>query len=129
MNYRNDEYLDKIVIKDLLLRCVIGINEWERKEKQDVMINIVIWCDLKEAARTDDIKRTVNYKDVNKEIIELVEKSSFLLIETLAEKIAQTCLKHDNVRRVSVSVEKPYALRFARTVGVEINRKKGPVTV
>jgi D-erythro-7,8-dihydroneopterin triphosphate epimerase len=123
MNSINED-LDKIVIKDLLLRCLIGINEWERKEKQDVMINIVIWCDLKEAAKTDDINRTVNYKDISKEIIRLVEKSKFLLIETLAEEIAQVCLEHDKVKRVNVTVEKPGALRLARTVGVEINRKK-----
>lgn len=124
MNSHNDQDLDKIVIKDLLLRCIIGINEWERKEEQDVVINIVIWCDLKEATKTDDINRTINYKNVSKEIIRLVGKSKFFLIETLAERIAQVCLEHNNVKRVSVTVEKPGALRFARTVGVEINRRK-----
>jgi len=124
MNSRDDEDLDRVMIKDLLLRCTIGVNEWERKEKQDVVINIVIWCNLKKAAVTDDINKTINYKDVSKETIRLVEKSKFFLIETLAEEIAKTCLKHRNIKKVKVVVEKPGALRFSRTVGVEIIRKK-----
>lgn len=116
--------LDKILIKDLLLRCIIGVNESERKDKQDVLINIVIWTDFSEATKADDINKTVNYKSVNKEIINFVEKSQFYLIETLAEKIAEICLHHEQVKKVLVTVEKPNALRFARSVGVEIVREK-----
>jgi FolB domain-containing protein len=116
--------VDKILIKDLRLRCIIGINESERREKQDVAINIVIWSDLTEAADTDDIHKTVDYKGISKSIIKLVENSKFFLVETLAEKVAQACLQHERVRRVKVTVEKPGALRFARSVGVQVVRKK-----
>ncbi len=118
------ENLDTIAIKDLLLRCIIGVNDVERHEKQDVLVNIVIWSDLSEAAVTDDLEKTVNYRQVTKEIISLVENSRFFLIETLAEKIAQTCLKHERIHKVKITVEKPGALRFARSVGVEIVRRK-----
>jgi FolB domain-containing protein len=122
---KNDECkLDRILIKDLLLRCIIGVNESERKERQDVLINVVIWADLSEAAEADDIHRTVDYKEVNKAIIKLVEDSKFYLIETLAEKVAQLCLQHERAAKVKVAVEKPGALRFTRSVGVEIVRKR-----
>ena len=124
MGKNNVRKLDKILIKDLLLRCIIGVNELERKEKQDVIINVIMWTDLTEAAETDDLRMTVDYKEVNKSIIRFVEDSEFLLIETLAERIAQICLRHERVRKVKVAVEKPSALRFARSVGVEIVRER-----
>ncbi len=121
----NHDEPDKILIKDLLLRCILGVNKFERREKQDVLINIELWCHLREAAETDDIKKTVDYKEITKNVIKLVEESTFFLVETLAEKIADVCLKRTTVRKVKVTVEKPGALRFARSVGAEIIREQG----
>ena len=61
---------------------------------------------------------------MKKKVIALVEQSSFFLIERLAEGVAQLCLEEPRVMRAQVTVEKPGALRFARTVGVEIVREK-----
>ncbi|MBN1649031.1 MAG: dihydroneopterin aldolase [Spirochaetales bacterium] len=115
---------DKIYIRDLLLRCIIGINDDERVNRQDVVINICMEADLSEAGRSDDIADTVNYKQIKTEVIRLVEHSSFFLVEKLATEIAAICLKHDRVQKTRVLVEKPAALRFARTVGVEIVRSR-----
>lgn len=120
--HREKGKIDKIFIKDLLLRCVIGINEFERRGKQDVVINVEIWSDLTSASKTDNIKEAVDYKEINKNIIKLVENSQFFLVEALAENVAQVCLQNRKVRKVRVTVEKPGALRFARSVGVEIVR-------
>jgi FolB domain-containing protein len=114
--------MDKIYIRDLMIRCVIGIYPHERKEKQDVVINLVMEGDFARACRSDKIEDAVNYKTIKKNVIRLVEKSSFNLIEKLADSIAQTCLKDRNVRRVTVTVDKPGALRFARSVAVEVSR-------
>lgn len=123
MNEHRDEgKIDKIFIKDLLLRCVIGINEFERRGKQDVVINVEIWSDLTPAAKTDNIKEAVDYKEINKNIIKFVENSQFFLVEALAENVAQVCLQNRKIKKVRVTVEKPGALRFARSVGVEIVR-------
>ncbi len=116
--------LDKIIIKDLLLRCIIGINEFERKDKQDVLINVVVWTDFARLVETDDIDKAVDYKKISKNVISLVENSKFFLTETLAEKIATVCLQPEGVKKVRVTVEKPGALRFAKSVGVEITRKR-----
>jgi dihydroneopterin aldolase/D-erythro-7,8-dihydroneopterin triphosphate epimerase len=116
--------MDRIEIHDLLLRCIIGINESERKNKQDVLINIVMWTDTRAAAASDNIDDTVNYRTVTKEIIEHVERSEYFLVERLAERIAEICLRDSHVRQVQVNLEKPGALRFARSVGVTITRTR-----
>jgi D-erythro-7,8-dihydroneopterin triphosphate epimerase len=119
-----DDSYDRIVIRDLLLRCIIGINESERHNKQDVIINIVMWADTHAAAKSDNIDDAVNYRTVAKQIIEHVEESVYFLVERLAERIAEICLRDPRVARVQVSLEKPGALRFARSVGVTIVRTR-----
>ncbi len=114
--------MDKIYIRDLALRCVIGIGEDERREKQDVVITLEIEADLRTPGSTDALADTVDYKAIKKRILALVEQSRFQLVEALAEAIAGTALEDPKVERVKVLVEKPGALRFARTVGVELER-------
>ncbi len=118
------ERLDRIIIKDLLLRCVVGINPEERVHKQDVVVTVVLYADLSKSAASDDIDDTVNYKTIKDEIVALVEGSSFLLVEKLAQRIADVCLKNRLVEGARVRVEKPGALRFARSVGVELFRRR-----
>jgi FolB domain-containing protein len=116
------ENLDKIHITDLLLQCIIGVNEWERTQKQAVVINVTLYTNLSKPCRTDNLEDSVDYKEVKAKIIAMVEKSSFNLIERLADEIARICLAHTAVRAVRVRVDKPGALRFAKSVGVEIFR-------
>lgn len=115
---------DKIYIKDLLLRCIIGINDEERVNKQDVVINITMEADLRDAGESDNIGDTVNYKKIKQDVIRLVEKSDYFLIEKMASEIAKLCLENERVLKARVLVEKPAALRFARTVGVEVSRSR-----
>lgn len=113
---------DKIHIRDLLLRCIIGINDVERRDKQDVIINAVLYIDLIKAGQTDRLEDSVDYKEMKKDIISKVENTSFSLIEKLAEEIANVCLGYSKVQKVNVIVDKPAALRFTRSVAVEITR-------
>ncbi|MEO5345193.1 MAG: dihydroneopterin aldolase [Magnetococcus sp. YQC-9] len=113
---------DRIFIRDLLLRCVIGIQEWERHTLQDVVIHLELGTDTARAGESDRIEDAVDYKKLTKKIIAHVEASSCQLVEALAEQIAAICLDHPLVETVRVSVEKPGALRFARSVGVTIER-------
>lgn len=115
---------DQIQIKDLQLRTIIGINEEERRDRQDVVINIVLRADTRAAGASDDIDDAVNYRTITKRIIRLVEESQFCLVERLAAEIAAICLQDPRVESARVRVEKPGALRFARSVGVEIHRTR-----
>lgn len=118
--------LDAIHIRDLNLRCIIGIFPEERREKQDVILNVTMYADLRQACRSDRIEDTINYKAVKLRIVEAVEKSQFSLVERLAEEIAGLCLEDPLVRRVTVTVDKPAALRFGKSVAVEITRDRLP---
>jgi FolB domain-containing protein len=119
-----EQWLDRIHIRDLRLRCIIGLYPHERTERQDVVIQITLYVDLSLPGRTDRLEDSVDYKAVKQRVVAMVEGSSFLLLERLAEEIARLCLEDQRVRRVRVLVEKPGALRFARTVGVEIQREQ-----
>lgn len=115
---------DQIHIKDLLLRTIIGINNEERRNRQDVLINIVLHADTRAAGLSDAIEDAVNYRTITKRVIALVENSSFFLVEKMAAEIAAICLEDSRVQAATVRVEKPGALRFARSVGVEIYRTR-----
>lgn len=114
--------MDKIFIRDLALRCIIGIYPEERREKQDVVINVEMHADLRKAGRSDDLNDTVDYKSIKKGILKLVERSGFQLIESLAEHIADLALADAKVQQVTVTIDKPGALRFAKASAVEITR-------
>jgi len=117
--------MDYILIEDLLARCIIGINEDERREKQDVVINIVLAHDSRKAGRSDDFADAVDYRSIKKRVFTMVEQSEFLLVEALAESIADICLENAAVTEAQVTVHKPSALRFARSVGIRITRERG----
>jgi D-erythro-7,8-dihydroneopterin triphosphate epimerase len=118
---------DEIRIKGLFLRTIIGINDDEREHKQDVRISLALAVDTRAAARSDEIDDAVNYRTITKDVIDLVENSKFFLVERMAEEIARLCLRDPRVERVRVSIEKPAALRFARSVGVVIRRSRSDV--
>ena len=116
---------DCIEIRDLMVRAIVGINDEERVNRQDVVINLTIWSDLRDSGRTDDIDDTINYRTLAKLVIELVEESSFFLVEKLATEIALLSFEFsESIERIRVTVEKPGAIRFARSVGVTIERTR-----
>jgi FolB domain-containing protein len=117
--------MDKIFVKDLLVRGIIGINPEERVKLQDIVINMTLFADVRQAAQSDDIAHAVNYKSITKRIIEHVESSSDFLVEKLVTDIARIILtEFEGVQRVQVRVEKPGAVRFAQSVGIEIERSR-----
>jgi FolB domain-containing protein len=115
--------MDKVFIKDLLIRGVIGISEKERSQPQDIIVNVTLYTDIKKGGTTDDINNCVNYRTIAKAILAHVEKTPRYTVEALATDISTICLENQAVSRVRVSVEKPGAVRFSKSVGVEIVRK------
>ena len=114
---------DRIEIKDLLLRGIVGVNESERRKRQDILVNVRMTADTADAAAADSLESAVNYRTVSKEIIALVEASNYHTVERLATEIARLIVTGHPVTKVKVTVEKPGALRFARSVGVTIKRR------
>ncbi len=115
---------DKVFIRDLSARAIIGVNDWERRDKQEVLINIEMSTDVSAAAKADDVNVSVNYRTVAKTVLQHVGDSSRLTLEALGMDIIKLCLSMEQVVAARVRVEKPGAVRFARSVGVELERRK-----
>ena len=113
-----------IRIKNLLLRTIVGIKKEEREKKQDVMINIELEMDHSQAAASDQIENTLDYRALTKRIIGLVEKSQFFLVETLADEILKLVMEDPRVEKGRVEVDKPHALRFAQSVSIEVQASR-----
>ena len=116
--------MDKVIIKDLLARGIIGVNDWERKRAQDILINITMFTDTRRAGESDNLEDCVNYSTISKKMLAHAERVNRLTVEALANDLAKICLEEKRVQRVIVSVEKPGAVRFAKSVGVEIERSR-----
>ena len=110
-----------IHVRDLALRGIIGIQDWEREKQQDLIINITVDYDAAKAAETDDIAQAVDYKALKQKVIKLVETSRFNLVEKLANEILKIVLEDKKVTSASVTIDKPHALRFARSVAVTMS--------
>ena len=114
--------MDIVFINDLRIETIIGIYDWERKVKQTISLDLEMGTDIRKSAATDAIEDTLNYKAVAKRLIAFVEDSKYLLVETLAEKIAEIVLLEFTVPWLKLTVHKPGAVRGSRDVGVIIER-------
>lgn len=120
-----DTQLDRVIIRNLLVRGIVGINPDERENRQDILVNVTMWADTRPAAASDSIDDAVNYRTVSKAIIAHIEQSEPYLVERLAADLVQICFETDSrVQAVELTVEKPGALRFADSVGVTIYRTR-----
>ena len=116
--------MDKIIIKCLKVKSIIGTLPEERQKKQEIEFNIELDCDLSAAGGSDDLNDTVNYQAVESDVLAMAEASSFLLLERLAEEAANICLKYELVKCAKVTIDKPGALKHSRSVAVCIERRK-----
>ncbi len=115
---------DKIMIKDLEIECIIGIRNRERNEKQSVIITVEINTDTKKVAKSSNIKDTINYSSIIKNIKKLAADKKYLLLETMAEDIAKLILKNKKANEVKVLIKKPKAILKGKYAAVEIVRTK-----
>ena len=113
-----------IRIKNLRLRTIIGINDWERNETQDVILNVEIVFDGTRVVETGRIEDTVNYKEIKKRIIDQVEKPHFYLLDKLAHHVLHIIMEDEKVIRAAVEIDKPQALRFADSVSISCSAER-----
>jgi FolB domain-containing protein len=116
--------MDQIFIKNIIARGIIGINDWEREKPQEIRINAVLFANLRKAGESDDIADSVNYRTIAKKLQQHAETAERLTVEALAADLAKICLEDPGVERVRIRVEKPGAVRFSESVGVEIERSR-----
>ncbi|HEY5269204.1 MAG TPA: dihydroneopterin aldolase [Anaerolineales bacterium] len=114
--------MDKILIQNLRVQGILGVNDWERTTQREIVVNVTLFTDTLRAAQSDDITDCVDYSQVAKEIRTLVESARRFTVEALAEDIAGFCLSRPGVQKVTVRVEEPGAVKGTESVGVEIER-------
>lgn len=114
--------MDIVYIRSLQVETVIGIYDWEREIRQVVVLDLEMGTDIRQAALTEDIESTLNYKSVCDRLIEFISSSEFLLVETMAEEIAALVMQEFNVPWIKLSLGKPAAIPEAASVGVIIER-------
>jgi dihydroneopterin aldolase len=122
--------MDIVYIRDLQVETIIGIYDWEREVRQTISIDLDMAANISKAARSDNIEDALNYKAVAKRLISFIESSSCLLVERLAEEVAQIVVEEFNVPWVKLRLSKPGALRGSRDVGLIIERGEklsGPI--
>jgi len=114
--------MDIVYINDLKIDTIIGIYDWEREVRQIISLDLEMGTDIRQAAATDDIQYALNYKAVSKRLIEFIEGSEFLLVETMAEQVSEIIRQEFKVPWLRLRIGKPGAIRGARDVGVVIER-------
>ncbi|OIV38919.1 dihydroneopterin aldolase [Mangrovactinospora gilvigrisea] len=100
---------DRITLRGLRARGHHGVFPEERRDGQEFAVDLVLSLDTRPAAAGDDLARTVHYGVVSEEVVGIVAGEPVDLIETLAQRIADQCLKHEAVQEVEVTVHKPDA--------------------
>jgi dihydroneopterin aldolase/D-erythro-7,8-dihydroneopterin triphosphate epimerase len=125
VTHETSSSLDQIHIKDLLVSGILGIKPDERVNPQNILVNATLWADTRPAALSDDIEDAVNYRTITKRLIAHIEEGKPMLVERLVAELVDICFDSDDrVAAVALTVEKPGALRYARSVGITIHRTR-----
>ncbi|MEH6491522.1 dihydroneopterin aldolase [Halopseudomonas sp.] len=115
--------MDQVFIKGLTTDAVIGVYDWERTIRQPLIFDLDMAWDIRPAAADEDLAATLNYAAISEYIINFVEASSFLLVETLAEQLVAKLRKEFHIPWMRLRVTKPAAVKQATGgVGVVIER-------
>ncbi len=114
--------MDIVFIRELKADTVVGIYDWERRIRQNVVLDLDMGTDIAKAAKSDRIQDTLDYKAVAKRVSQFVSAAEFQLVETLAEKVAELVMQEFKVRWVKVALHKPGAVSGSKSVGVVIER-------
>lgn len=113
---------DIIFISSLEIDTIIGINPEEKQNSQTVILDLEVTTNTLSCTKDDDLSKTINYQEIYDEVIKLVQNNSKQLIESLAEDIASFILDNFSVSTVKVTLQKPNALKLAKSAGITIER-------
>ena len=113
-----------IRITDLKISTLIGINDWERTQEQEIMFNIRMEYDASKAISSDSLQQALDYKTLKLKIIDFVQKSHFGLLEKLTQEVLNLIMMDKRILKATVQIDKPNALRFARSVSVEMSNSR-----
>ena len=119
---------DTVFVRGLEVECIIGFIDWERRIKQKVVLDLELPVDCARAAASDDVIDTLDYMSVARRVREFVGQSHFMLVETMAHRLALLLLEEFGMEWIRLSINKPGAVRGSRDVGVSIERRRDALT-
>jgi dihydroneopterin aldolase len=114
--------MDKVFIEQLVVVTTIGVYDWEQQIKQKLVFDIEMAHDNRPAGQSDDVTDALDYAQVSQKIIQYVENGKFLLIERVAEEVANLIMTTFTVPWLRIRLTKPGAVPQAAGVGVVIER-------
>lgn len=114
---------DTVFIEGLQADAVIGVYDWEKKIKQQLVFDLVMNHDNRVPAATDDLSKTLDYEAISNYITAYCQEHVFELIETLAERLLESLMAKFELTEVELTLRKPGAVPTARAVGVKIKRR------
>ena len=117
-------YKRKVLIKDLVLKMLVGIHSFERKKKQRVKFNLIINIDHNLFPNDKDLKSIVNYEHVIKIIKKIIARKHYPLLETLSEKIFDKLFENMRIRKILLRIEKLDVIKNTSSVGIELEKTK-----
>ena len=112
--------MDKIIIRDLRANVLVGTLEREQKYRQEIVATLTMHLDLAPAGNSDDLARSVDYAEIARRALGIMETGRFQLLEALGTALGDMIMEYAPVRRAEVLLEKPRALDFAH-VGIEMH--------
>lgn len=115
--------MDTLFLHGLKADTLIGVHDWERRQRQTLVLDIDIGIDVRAAVRSDDIDDTIHYGELAEVLRHNLAQQQFMLLEALAEHVAQLLLDDFDAQWVRVRVVKPGILAQVREVGVQIERR------
>ena len=118
------KYKRKVIIKDLTLKILVGIHNFEKKNKQRVKFNIEILTDPYVTPNNKDLNSILNYEEVVIKIKKLTDSTNHELLEDLAENIFNILFKNKLVKKISLKLEKLDILKKTKSVGIEVTKTR-----
>ncbi len=116
--------MDKISIQGLLVNSKIGIFSWEKQIEQPLEIDLTYRCDARYIAQEDDINQAIDYAAISHTIKQFTQENRFQLLETLAEKLADTLLQQFDLAWIQLTIKKIAAIKGAKYVAIDLERER-----
>ncbi len=117
--------MDRLSVRALQVRCIVGVHAHERKREQDLLVDADLWFDFSTAAASDRLDDTVDYTRVTEDLAAFVRAERFRLIETLARRACDRILAQEpRLRRCRLTIRKPAALPEAECAAVTVDRER-----
>jgi FolB domain-containing protein len=114
---------DKVFVKNLVVPCKVGVTKEEKSKKQNIIVDIEVFCDLSHAGATDILSKSLSYSEIQEKVINAAANREYNLLESFAENLASLVLQSSVASRVVVTVKKE---KYGKEpiMGIEITRDR-----